>query len=381
MTLLRGLADDLPLMTWLQQHIWPAEQRWVSPGFVRDGARLAMAEMLRSGTTCFSDMYFFPDVTAQVAAASGIRAVVGIIVFDFPTPWANDVDEYLRKGLEVRDTYKGDALVTAMFAPHAPYTVSPESMARIRRLSDQLDVPIHTHVHESADEIAQFTARYGCRPLEKLAELEMLSPLFMGVHLTQLEPGEIAALGERGCHAVHCPESNMKLASGACPVADLIEAGVNVALGTDGAASNNDLDMLGEMRSAALLAKHVAGDPAAVPAYTALQMATINGARALGLGDQIGSLTPGKWADVIAVDLAGSPATRPVHHPVSQLVYATGAAQVRDVWVAGRRQLEGGRLTRIDLEAVCADADSWVARLGAPAGGTGTADGQEDTDA
>ncbi len=364
MTLLRGLADDLPLKPWLEQHIWPAEQRWVTPGFVRDGTELAVAEMLRAGTTCFADMYFFPDVTAQVAAEAGIRACVGMIVLDFPTAWAGDLDEYLRKGLAVRDAYKGDALIGTMFAPHAPYTVSPESMARIRRLSDQLDTPVQTHLHETADEIVQFEARYGCRPLEKLASLDMLSPLLLGVHLTQLEAGEIAALAERGCHAVHCPESNMKLASGACPVAELLQAGVNVALGTDGAASNNDLDMFGEMRSAALLGKHVAGDPAAVPAAAALRMATLNGARALGLGDQIGSLTPGKWADVISVDF-DRPATRPVYNPVSQLVYATSSVHVRNVWVAGRRLLEEGELKRMDLPAIMARADAWRARIAA----------------
>ncbi len=362
MTLLRGLADDLPLMVWLEDHIWPAEQRWVGPGFVRDGSQLAVAEMLRSGTTCFADMYFFPEVTAQVAAASGIRACIGMIAFDFATPWASDLDEYLAKGLAMRDDYKGDALISTIFTPHAPYTVSPDSMARIRRLSDQLDVPIHTHLHETAGEIEQFTARYGCRPLEKLAELDMLSPLLMGVHMTQLQPPEIDAIAERGCHVVHCPESNMKLASGACPVATLVDAGVNVALGTDGAASNNDLDMLGEMRTAALLGKHLAGDPAALPARTVLEMATINGARALGLGDQIGSLTPGKWADIISIDLREA-ASHPIYHPISQLVYAGTGHQVANVWVAGRQLLDNGKLTRMDLDALISSADDWGQRI------------------
>ncbi|MEM9384627.1 MAG: TRZ/ATZ family hydrolase [Pseudomonadota bacterium] len=362
MTLLRGMADDLPLMRWLEDHIWPTERRWVGPGYVRAGSQLAIAEMLRSGTTCFADMYFFPDATAQVAAETGIRACIGMVAFDFPTPWASDLDEYLAKGLAMRDEYKGDALVSTMFAPHAPYTVSPDSMARIRRLSDQLDVPIQTHLHETTDELEQFTARYGCRPIEKLAELDMISPLLMGVHMTQLQAGEIDALAERGCHVVHCPESNMKLASGACPVAALVAAGVNVAIGTDGAASNNDLDMFAELRSTAFLAKHVAADPAVVPAKKVLEMATINGARALGLGDQTGSLTPGKWADIISIDWRQA-ATQPIHNPVSQLAYATAAAQVDHVWVAGRQLLEGGQPTRLDLNAVLASADDWAQRL------------------
>jgi 5-methylthioadenosine/S-adenosylhomocysteine deaminase len=364
MALLRGLADDLPLQPWLEQHIWPAEQRWVSPAFVRDGAELAVAEMLRSGTTCFADMYYFPDVTAQVAATSGIRACIGMVVLDFPTAWADDVDDYLRKGLDVRDAYKGDALISTMFAPHAPYTVSPEGMARIRRLSDQLDTPVQTHLHETANEVAQFSARFGCRPMEKLAELELLSPLLMAVHLTQTTPEEIAALAEHGCHVVHCPESNLKLASGACPVPALTAAGVNVALGTDGAASNNDLDMFGELRSAALLAKHTAGDPAAIPAATALRMATLNGARALGLAEHTGSLAPGKWADMITVDLGGA-ASQPVYNPLSQLAYGTASSQVRDVWVAGRQLLEDGRLTRMDLADIIRRADQWRKRIAA----------------
>lgn len=362
MTLLRGMADDLPLMRWLEDYIWPTEQRWVGPGYVRAGSQLAVAEMLRSGTTCFADMYFFPDATAQVAAETGIRACIGMVALDFPTPWANDLDEYLAKGLAMRDEYKGDALVSTMFAPHAPYTVCPDSMARIRRLSDQLDVPIQTHLHETADEIDQFSARYGCRPIEKLAELDMISPLLMGVHMTQLLPSEIEALAERGCHIIHCPESNMKLASGACPVATLVDNGINVAIGTDGAASNNDLDMFAELRTAALFAKHVAQDPSVIPARKVLEMATINGARALGLGDQTGSLTPGKWADIISIDWR-HPSSQPVYHPLSQLAYATAAAQVDHVWVAGRQLLEGGKLTRLDLNAVLAGADDWAQRL------------------
>jgi 5-methylthioadenosine/S-adenosylhomocysteine deaminase len=364
MTLLRGLADDLPLKPWLEEHIWPAETRWVSPAFVRDGVELAVVEMLRSGTTCFGDMYFFPDVAAQVVAASGIRASIGMVVFDMPTAWADDVDDYLRKGLDVRDAYKGDALVSMMFTPHAPYTVSPDTMGRIRRLSDQLEVPVQTHLHETAAEIEHFASAHGCRPLEKMAQLGLLSPLMMAVHLTQAQPQELGILADTGCHVVHCPESNLKLASGACPVAALQDAGVNVALGTDGAASNNDLDLFAEMRTAALLAKHTAADPAALPAAAALRMATINGAQALGLGEQTGSLTPGKWADVICVDM-GSANCHPMYHLLSQLVYATNAAQVRDVWVAGRQLVDDRELTRMDVADVLHRASIWQSRIAA----------------
>jgi 5-methylthioadenosine/S-adenosylhomocysteine deaminase len=362
MTLLRGLADDLPLMAWLQEHIWPAEARWVSEEFVRDGTRHAAAEMLRSGTTCFNDMYYFPDVTARVASAAGIRVVTGLIAIDFPTVWASGAEEYLDKGLAVHDEFRHDALVRTAFAPHAPYTVSDAPLERIRVLADELDIPIHMHVHETAHEVAEAVDKHGERPLARLGRLGLLSPSLLAVHMTQLEDAD--AVADAGVRVVHCPESNLKLASGFCPVARLQAAGVTVALGSDGAASNNDLDLIGEMRSAALLAKAVAGDASALPAARALEMATLDGARALGWDDDIGSLRPGKAADVVAVALDGIE-TEPLYHPLSQVVYALDRSRVSDVWVAGQHLLRDRRLTTIDEQEVLASARRWGARIAA----------------
>ncbi len=362
MTLFRGMADDMPLMTWLQEHIWPAEQKWVQADFVADGSRLAIAEMLRGGTTCFNDMYFFPDVSARVAAAAGMRAVVGLIVIDFPSAWANDQDHYFERAIEVHDQYRHQPLVHTAFAPHAPYSVSDGPLARVRKLADELEIPIHIHVHETADEVTQGSDQHGQRPIGRLAELGLISPSLIAVHMTQADDRELERFATGGAHVVHCPESNLKLASGFCPVQKMLDLGINVALGTDGAASNNDLDMWGELRTAALLAKGVAGDANALPAFTALQMATINGARALGLGDEIGSLVPGKSADLIAVDFA-HPEANPVYHPISQLVYATGRHQVSDVWIAGNTVVGTGELLTLAAPEIVARAEQWRNRI------------------
>ncbi|MDT8384947.1 MAG: TRZ/ATZ family hydrolase [Gammaproteobacteria bacterium] len=362
MSLFRGLADDLPLMDWLQNHIWPAEGQWVSPEFVADGTRFAIAEMLRGGTTCFNDMYFFPDEAARVADNAGMRAVVGLIVIDFPTVWAANADEYLHKGIEVHDHYRHNPLITTAFAPHAPYTVSDDVLQRVITYAEEMDIPIHMHLHETAHEVHEAEAGSGQRPLARLEQLGLISPRFIAVHMTQLADEEIDHVATRGAHVVHCPESNMKLASGFCPVQQLLDAGVNVALGTDGAASNNDLDMFGEMRSAALLGKVVARDASALSAAQALHMATLGGARALGLEAQIGSLTPGKAADITAVDL-GRLETQPVYHPISQLVYAASREQVSDVWVAGQHLLKDRVLTTLDQRAIIAKARQWAEKI------------------
>jgi 5-methylthioadenosine/S-adenosylhomocysteine deaminase len=362
MTLLRGLADDLPLMDWLEGHIWPAEQRWVNEEFVHDGTQLAVAEMLRGGTTCFNDMYFFPDVTARVSAAAGIRSCVGLILIDFPTAWAEGPDEYLTKGLALHDEYRNDPLIRTAFAPHAPYTVSDGPLERVRVLADELEIPIHMHVHETAAEVRRAVDSGGRRPLARLHALGLVSPSLLAVHLTQLEEAEIALLAEAGARVVHCPESNLKLASGFCPVQRLDDAGILVALGTDGAASNNDLDMLGEMRTAALLAKAVSGDASAVSAHRVLRMATLHGAMALGLGEETGSLEVGKWADLVAVNLSELE-TQPLYDPVSQLVYAAGRQQVTDVWVAGQHLLKDRRLTTLDESEALARAACWRDRI------------------
>jgi 5-methylthioadenosine/S-adenosylhomocysteine deaminase len=361
MSLLRGIADDLPLMPWLQEHIWPAETRWVRAQFVADGTRLAIAEMIRSGTTCFNDMYFYPDTTAQIAAQIGMRAVVGLILLDAPTIWATDAADYLAQAQRVHAALHDEPLITTALAPHAPYTVS-DTLLRDAVAHQALPTRMHIHVHETADEIQQSLTQHGVRPLQRLQQLGLLHDQMVAVHMTQLITTEIAQLATTGTHVVHCPESNMKLAAGACPVQALLAAGVNVALGTDGAASNNDLDMLGEMRTAALFGKHVAQDARAVTAEQVVQMATLNGARALGLADHIGSLRPGKAADMIAIDLSHL-ATQPVYHPLSHLVYSTSRDQVSDVWIAGQRQLAHGQLTRVDTTAVQTQVAQWQTRI------------------
>ncbi|HHJ34792.1 MAG TPA: TRZ/ATZ family hydrolase [Gammaproteobacteria bacterium] len=347
MNLFRGLADDLNLMDWLENHVWPAEAEHVNEAFVHTGTELAIAEMIRSGTTCFNDMYFFPDITARVASDIGIRASVGLILIDFPTVWANSSEEYIDKGLAVFDHYKGHDLIRTTFAPHAPYTVSDEPLKHICTLANELELNIHMHIHETASEVSQAEKNDGQRPLERLNKLGLLTPSLQAVHMTQLLEDEIALMATSGSHVIHCPESNMKLASGICPVKPLLDAGINVALGTDSSSSNNDLDMFGEMRSAAMLAKISTMDATAVPAEQVLQMATINGAKALGLNEVTGSIEIGKSADIIAVDF-DMIETLPVYDPVSHLVYSSSRDHVTDVWVAGRQLLTDRVLTTID---------------------------------
>ncbi|ASR44541.1 N-ethylammeline chlorohydrolase [Xanthomonas citri pv. mangiferaeindicae] len=362
MTLLRGIADDLPLMVWLQQHIWPVEAAVIGPEFVADGITLALAEMLRGGTTCVNENYFFPDVQAAVYRQHGFRARIGLPVIDFPTAWASSDDEYFDRAGEVHDQWRDDPLIATAFAPHAPYTVNDANFERVRMLADQLDVPIHLHLHETAQEVEQSLQQYGQRPIARLDRLGLINDRLIAVHMTQLTEGEIHLCAERGVSVVHCPESNLKLASGFCPACALERAGVNVAIGTDGVASNNDLDMFGETRTAAILAKAVAGDAAGFDAFTALRAATLGGARAIGFGDRIGSIEVGKQADLICVDLSPIE-TQPLHHVVSQLIYAAGRHQVSDVWIAGQPKLRARALVGFDLEAIAANARQWRDRI------------------
>ncbi|MGN6704580.1 MAG: TRZ/ATZ family hydrolase [Rhodanobacter sp.] len=362
MTLLRGLADDLPLMVWLQQHIWPAEARVIGPEFVRDGVELAVAEMLRGGTTCANENYFFPDVIGATYRKLGFRAVVGLPVIEFPTAWATSQDEYFARAGEVHDSFRSDPLVSTAFAPHAPYTVSDESFERIRLQSDQLDIPVHLHLHETAHEIEEEKKKSGLRPFQRLQRLGLVNDRLIAVHMTQVTEGEIAACASAGVSVVHCPESNLKLASGFCPAEQFRRAGVNLAIGTDGCASNNDLDMFGEMRTAAQLAKAVAQDAAAFDAAFALRAATLNGARAIGLEASIGSIEPGKQADLAAVRLSDLE-TQPLFHVASQLVYACNRQQVTDVWIAGRRKLAARELIGMDTAAILARTRAWRERI------------------
>jgi 5-methylthioadenosine/S-adenosylhomocysteine deaminase len=367
MTLLRGLADDLPLMTWLSDHIWPVEARVIGPEFVRDGVELAIAEMLRGGTTCCNENYFFPDVQAATYRAHGFRARVGLPIIEFPSAWAADRDEYFERALAVHDQYAGDALIATAFAPHAPYTVADASFERIRTLSDQLDLPVHLHLMETAREVEDSRREHGLRPMQRLQKLGLVNDRLIAVHMTQVSDAEIALCAEAGVSVVHCPESNLKLASGFCPAEKLRRAGVNLALGTDGCASNNDLDMFGELRTAALLAKAVAGDAAAFDDAFALRAATLNGAKALQLDAKIGSLEVGKRADLAAVRL-DEVETQPLYNVVSHLAYAVSRRQVSDVWIDGAHKLAAGELVDFDLAGVLDKARRWGQRIAVSGG-------------
>ena len=362
MTLMRGLADDLKLMDWLSNHIWPAEATHATAQFVYDGTLLACAEMLRGGITCFNDMYLFPEMTARAALDAGMRAALGIIVIEFPTAYASDAQDYLSKGLAMRDELKHESSLSFCMAPHAPYTVSDKSFEQILTLSEQLQIPINTHLHETQDEIRESMARFGVRPLARLEKLGLLGPNFIAVHAVHLEPAEIALLARMGCSVAHCPSSNLKLASGIAPVDKMLSSGINIGLGTDGAASNNRLDVFCEMRLAALLAKASSQNAETLPAHTALRMATLNAAQALGLERKIGSIEPGKFADLCAVNL-DSIELSPCYDPASHLIYAAGREHVSDVWVAGKQLVGSGRLLLMDENGIKRKAAEWKSRI------------------
>ena len=364
MSLLRGISDDLPLMRWLQEAIWPAESRHVDATFVRDGTRLAAAEMIRGGITTCNDMYFHPEAAAEAFAEVGMRAVVGAVMLEFPTPYASDAADYLRKGLAARDRWQGHPLIGFSIAPHAPYTVADASFIHARAIADELGLPIHIHVHETAHEVADALAAHGCRPLARLARLGLLGRNFIGVHAVHLDEADIELLARHGCSVAHCPSSNMKLASGIAPVPRLLAAGVPVGLGSDGAASNNRLDLIQEMRHAALLAKVGSLDATVVPAHTALRMATLDGARALGMDDRIGSIETGKFADLCAIDLAPI-ACQPCFDPVSHLVYVCGRENVSHVWIGGETRVDKGvSLLHINDTELLRIVSMWQTKLG-----------------
>ena len=358
MSLFRGLADDLPLMTWLNDHIWPAESKFVSEQFVADGTRLAMAEMLRTGTTTFSDMYFFPEVTAQAAHDTGMRAQICFPLMDMPTVWGSGPEEYLRKGADLIEQWQRDDYIMPAIGPHAPYTVSDGPLGAAVELAQQTGAAIQLHLHETAFEVAEAVKASGQRPLARMADLGVLRANTQCVHMTQIDESDLAHLKKTGAHVVHCPESNLKLASGFCPVQKLLDHDINVTIGTDGAASNNDLDLFGELKTAAMVAKAVAGDAAALSAHKALEMATLSGARALGRDQDIGSLVAGKLADLIAVDLS-DPYLQPVYDPASHLVYSNHGRAVSHSWIHGVPQLQDGRLTRIDVPDLVLRVNEW----------------------
>jgi len=362
MSLFRGMADDLPLMTWLNDHIWPAEGAFVSEAFIADGTQLAMAEMLRTGTTTFSDMYFFPEIVAQLAHDVGMRAQICFPLLDFPTPWGSGPDEYLSKGEAFIKQWQDNAFIMPAIGPHAPYTVSDEPLSKAVALSEATGAPIQIHLHETAFEVEDALEKSGKRPTARLAELKVLGTNTQCVHMTQIDESDIALLQATGAHVIHCPESNLKLASGLSPVQTFRNAGVNVAIGTDGAASNNDLDLFGELNTAAMLAKVVADDASALSAHEALAMATIQGAKALGRDHELGSLAAGKLADIIAVDL-GDPFLQPVYDPASHLVYSNHGRQVSHSWINGVPQVQEGKLTRIDVPDLMLRVQGWADRI------------------
>jgi len=362
MTLMRGLADDLPLMRWLQDAIWPTEARHASHAFVRDGSLLAAAEMLRGGITTCNDMYFFPEATAEAFDRLGLRAVLGITVIEFPSQYAADADDYLSKGLATFDTWRSHPLIRFSLAPHAPYTVSDKTFERIGALAGELELPIHIHLHETAEEVSDSLRSFGQRPITRLETLGLLGPGLIGVHAVHLAPEDVERLALHRCAIAHCPTSNMKLASGAAPVTRLLGRGLAVGLGSDGAASNNRLDLFREMHQASLLAKLVTGDASALPAHQALRMATLGGAQALGLDHEIGSLLPGKAADITAIRLDDAD-NLPCFHPVSHLVHVVDRHAVSEVWVAGQRRVARGQLLQITNTELLATARLWQNRL------------------
>ncbi len=362
MTLMRGLADDLPLMTWLNEHIWPVEGRFVSPEFVRMGTELAIAEMLRGGTTTFNDMYFFPEAAAETAQNMGMRAHIGHVIIDFPTAYAANADACLQAAADLLPRLRPMPLIRQSLAPHAPYTVGDAGLRGTKELAEAEHLPVHMHVHETAYEVEESLVQHGRRPLARLAELGLLNSRFLAVHMTQLDAHDLTICRDSGLHIAHCPESNLKLGSGIAPVAHIRQQGISLAIGTDGAASNNDLDMLGELRTAALLAKGFSGDPTAFPAWEVLEAATLAGAEAIGWGDVTGSLEIGKTADCIAISL-DHPATFPVYDPVSQIAYCAGRDQVTHVWVNGKIRICQGQAVDWEEKALFSRAQSWVRRI------------------
>lgn len=362
MNYFRGLADDLALMNWLNNHIWPAEKKWVNHEFVRDASLFAMAEMIRSGTTCFNDMYFFLQGTAEAAEIAGIRAHIGITVLEFPTNWAQNPDEYFKKGLEFYEQYKNHKLVTTTLAPHAPYTVSDNTFMRVKEISEKYNLKINLHLHETADEVNQSLEQFKMRPIRRMQTLGLLSPQLIAIHMTQINDEDLEILAATQPNIAHCPESNMKLASGVCPIEKLKSLGLNIALGTDSVASNNDLDMISEMRSAAFLSKLSTLNPENLTAHEAITLATQNGAKALGIDHLTGSLVVGKAADFIAIHL-DEIETLPLYHPVSQIVYSSSRQQVTDVWVAGKQLMKNRKLTTLDESELKAKARAWGEKI------------------
>ena len=362
MSLLRNAGGGLPLDAWLRQRIWPLEARLVDEQFVADGTELAVAEMLLGGVTCFADMYYHPDAAARVAAQAGMRAAIGMPVLEQPSAWAQDVDEYLRRGLELSDQYRDDPLVETMFVLHSPTATSDATLLRVRTLTDQLQAPVMTHLLESPGDRDRDRRKHGRGPLERLEGAGLVNDLLVAVHCVQANTAELERLAAGGATVVHCPTSNLRLAAGIAPVTQMRQMGIRVALGTDGAAGNDSLDLLAEARLAALLAAGTSGDASAIPPHDALAMATLEGARALGLADRIGSIAPGKWADLACLALSG-PRIDPCNDVATAIVHSAGRAAVTDCWVGGRHLVAHGRLARMDTRRLAERLQDWAPRV------------------
>ncbi len=348
MNLFRGVADDLPLKRWLTEHIWPAEQSIITPETTQLGSQLAIAEMIRSGTTCFNDHYFFPEATEQAAILSGIRASLGLLVFDIETLWSQNETEALDKAEHILATrYLKHPNINWTIAPHAPYSVNDAALKHIKAISDKYEIPVHIHIHETQQEIDDSLQQHGCRPLARLKKFGLVNQRLLAVHMVHLDNEDFTTIEDSNINIIHSPESNLKLGSGIAPIYALQQKGFNIALGTDGAASNNDLDMIGEMRTASLIAKGSTHNPTALNAYEVLKMACINGARALGLDKITGSLEIGKQADIIALDVSDY-WQQPIFNPATHIVYTGNRMSVTDSWVNGKQILKDKQLTTID---------------------------------
>lgn len=362
MVLFRGFADDLKLNEWLQDHIFPAEARFVDADFVRAGSRLALAEMIRGGTTTFADMYFFEDEVAEASVKAGLRAVLAPALMDFPTPENATWEEGVKKFRSFAERWRDEPLVTACLGPHAVYTVSPENLREAGDIARELQLPLHIHLSETRHEVEECKEKYGRTPVAQLAASGVLDTDLIAAHCVHLNDIDRKMLVDKGAGIAHCPESNMKLASGAAPVPKLVKEGALVGLGTDGAASNNDLDMWGEMDSAAKMHKLVTNDPTSMPAELVFRMATLGGAEALHMDTQIGSLVQGKRADMIFVDLSGLHLT-PRYNIFSHLVYAAKPSDVTDVFVEGKQIMKSRQLLTLDEAAIRAEAEEYRRKI------------------
>jgi 5-methylthioadenosine/S-adenosylhomocysteine deaminase len=362
MSLFKGFADDLPLQEWLNNHIWPAEKEFVNPSFVKDGSILGLSEMIKSGVTTFNDMYFFPGATAEAVKELGVRSNIGLVVLDFPTNYATDPEDYLLKGFEFRDKWRNEELITTSIAPHAPYSVSDEAFTLINTYSEELNINIHTHLHETQWEIEASIDKYGITPVQRLNNLGIIGPSLTAAHCVYLNDQDMGILAKNKVSIVHNPSSNMKLGSGIADVAKMLKQNLSVSLGTDSSASNNRLDIMEEMRLAALLIKGSTKSPESIPANEAIKMATINGAKALGLGSVIGSIEKNKKADLVAIDLSAIE-NQPIYNPISTLVYSSSRSDVSYVWIDGKIKLKEKSLVNIDEERIIQLAKKWQRKL------------------